>query len=93
MPRPRKEDFPAVADAVDATATPPIDAYDASRALSTLYALCWAGLAKVYIPAGWHNTQPQRWNVWLEITKRRVELTDWVKEWLASHEPEGSDAA
>ncbi len=100
---PRKNEFPAIADAVDETATPPADAYDASRALSALWALCCAGLAKVYIPAGWHEAsgaRPQRWNVWLEITARRVELTAWVREWLATQEPEtpetpenGGDAA
>ena len=91
MPRPRKNDFPRVTDLAD---TPGVDAYDASRALSALYALCCAGLAKVYIPAGWHGTSPQRWNVWLELTSRRVELTAWAREWLAAQAPEnGGDAA
>lgn len=88
--KPKQSEFPRVADLA---AMPGVDAYDASRALSALYALCCADLAKVYIPAGWHGTHPQRWNVWLEITARRVELTAWVAEWLASQEPSGGDAA
>lgn len=85
MPRLRKADFPAVGDLAD---VPGVDAYDAVRALSVLWRLCRDGLAKVYIPAGFHGngTDPQHWNVWLEITARRVELRAWVREWLASQE-------
>lgn len=82
--RVRKSDFPAVADATDATAKPPVDAYDAMRALSVLWRLCGEGLAKVYRP----HMDHERWNVWLEITARRVELRAWVREWLASQEQE-----
>ena len=83
-PRPRKADFPRASDL-----PADIDTYAASRALSALWRLCDADVAKVYHPHMDHTT----WNVWLEITARRVELVAWVREWLASQEPEGNDAA
>lgn len=66
----------------------------ARRALSALHTLVRAELATVYSPAGSHGT---RWNVWLEVTCRRLTLAEWTREWLASQTPEtpenGGDVA
>ena len=76
--------FPTVDD------LPGVDRYDAARALAALYRLRQMGLAKVYTSAGSNDTH---WNAWLEITARRVEVRAWVREWLASQEPDGPEAA
>lgn len=87
-PRPRKSDFPTVADATDEAAIPSVDAYDASRALAALWRLCEADLAKVYRA----HLDHIHWQIWLEVTQRRVELRAWVREWLASQEQNGGVA-
>lgn len=87
-PRPRKADFPTVADATQEEVAPPVDSYDASRALSALWRLCEADLAKVYRA----HLDHVHWQIWLEATQRRVELRAWVREWLASQEQNGGAA-
>lgn len=95
FPRPRKADFPTVDD------LPDLECYDAARILSVLWRLCHAQVAEVYTRPYAPQDERPRWNVWLEITQRRVELATWAREWLASQEleeegsdsPEGGDAA
>lgn len=71
-------------------AVPGLDTVTAHRALSALRALVHSELATVYSPAGSHGT---RYNVWLEVSWRRLTLAEWVAEWLAAQEPSGGDAA
>lgn len=70
---------------------PNISRVDAERALSALRLLAQADLASVYTAAG---SGGKRWNVWLELTRRRVELPTWAAEWIAEQNtPTGGDAA
>lgn len=91
LPFPRKTPprptFPSMAD------LPNMAPADAERALAALRALVTAELADVYSSAGSDDT---RWNVWLNITWRRVPLREWASEWVKtwhSDPPEGGDAA
>ena len=82
---PSRPTFPNVADLLNLAPA------DAERALAALRALVTAELADVYSSAGSDDT---RWNVWLNVTWRRVPLRQWAAEWLVSQEPEGpGDAA
>ncbi len=66
---------------------------DAERALSALRVLVKRELATVYTSAGSNDT---RWQVWMELSRKRVPLQQWASDWLATwynNPPTGGDAA
>ena len=69
----RRPEFPSVAD------LPNLSREDAQRALAALRILVDAELAGVYSSAGSYDT---RWNVWLNLTWRRVPLQEWAADWI-----------
>lgn len=69
--------FPSVAD------LPNLSPADAEQALSALRALVQAELADVYTAAGSHDTC---WNVWLNVTWRRVPLGEWAAQWITERD-------
>lgn len=52
---------------------------EARQALAALRVLVDLELADVYTSAGSNDT---RWNVWLNVTRRRVPLPEWAAEWV-----------
>ena len=69
-PFPRPKDLPGI---------PPSEA---ARALDVLRRMTIIDVASVYTSAGLHGT---RWQVWLDVTRRRLTLAEWATEWLAKH--------
>ena len=69
-PFPRPKDLPGI---------PPDEAM---RALDALRRMTVIDVASVYTSAGSHGT---RWQVWLDVTHRRLTLTEWADEWLRKH--------
>ncbi len=67
---------------------------DAETALAALRVLVARELASVYTSAGSNET---RWNVWMELTRRRIPLAEWATTWLETWRentpPPGGDAA
>lgn len=61
---------------------PDLSLIEANRALEALRRMISIDIASVYTPAGSHGT---RWNVWLDVTRRRLTLAEWAAEWLAKH--------
>ena len=72
-----RPEFPSVAD------LPNLSPADAEWALTALRALVKAELADVYSSAG---SQDTRWNVWLNVTWRRVPLGEWAAQWIAERD-------
>ena len=81
-----RPEFPGVTD------LPNLSRDDAQRALEALRRLERAELADVYSSAGSNDT---RWNVWINLSWRRVPLQEWAAQWLAEQDttPTGGDAA
>ena len=52
---------------------------DARLALAALRVLVDCELADVYSSAGSNDT---RWNVWLNVTKKRTPLPEWAAAWV-----------
>ncbi len=66
---------------------------DAETALAALRVLVARELASVYTSAGSNDT---RWNVWMELTRRRIPLQEWAAQWIETwnaNPPTGGDAA
>lgn len=64
------------------TDLPGIPPDEAARALEALRRMISIDIAKVYTargPKGWY------WQVWLDITWRRLTLAEWADEWLRKH--------
>lgn len=70
--QPARPDFPSTDDLCN------LSLDDAQLALDALRILVKMELADVYTSAGSNDT---RWNVWLNITGRRVPLPEWAAEW------------
>lgn len=87
LTRPKRPEFPSVGD------LPNLSKEDAEQALTALRVLVKHELADVYTSAGSHDT---RWNVWLELTRRRVPLQEWAAQWIQAWHgtpPTGGEAA
>ena len=69
-PFPQSKDLPGV---------PPAEA---ERALDALRRMTVIDIASVYTAHGSYGT---RWQVWLDITQRRLTLAEWADEWLTKH--------
>lgn len=55
---------------------------EAERALAALRLFVLNGIASVYTSAG---SRGQSWQVWLEISRRRMPLPEWAAHWLEMH--------
>ena len=72
--------FPATKDLLKDL--PDLPSAEAERALDALRRMISVDIASVYTSAGSHDTS---WQVWLEVTRRRLTLAAWASEWLAKH--------
>jgi hypothetical protein len=61
---------------------PDVSVIEANRALEALRRHIVIDVARVYIA---HDSHGRYWQVWLDVTQRRMTLAEWATEWLARH--------